>query len=159
MENPTLNIVLHQPEIPSNTGNIARTCLAAGARLHLIKPLGFSIDDRQLRRAGLDYWHEVDVRLWESLEDLFSATAEARERRFFFTTKCRRPCYEAAFKPGDWFFFGRETKGLPESLLAEYADQCVTIPMENGARSLNLSVSAGIAVFEARRQFAAKEAL
>jgi len=155
---PALNIVLHQPEIPSNTGNIARTCLATGSRLHLIKPLGFSIDDRQLKRAGMDYWHEVEVRLWESLEELLAATAPEGERRFFFTTKSRRPYYTANYRPGDWFFFGRETKGLPESLLEDNAGQCVTIPMTNNARSLNLSVAVGVAVFEARRQFAAEEA-
>jgi len=152
---PTLNIVLHQPEIPSNTGNIARTCLATGARLHLIKPLGFTIDDRQLKRAGLDYWHEVDVQLWDNLDTLFAATPAAR--RFFFTTKSRRTYYSATFAPGDWFFFGRETKGLPETLLAENEPRCLTIPMnpsENSVRSLNLAVSVGIAVFEARRQFA-----
>jgi tRNA (cytidine/uridine-2'-O-)-methyltransferase len=159
MSHPPLNIVLHQPEIPANTGNIARTCLATGSRLHLVKPLGFSIDDRQLKRAGLDYWHEVDVRLWDTLEELFAATAEARERRFFFTTKTRRPYHAAHYLPGDWFIFGRETKGLPESLLAEHAAQCVTIPMANNARSLNLSVAVGVALFEARRQFAAEEAL
>ena len=156
-----LNIVLHEPEIPSNTGNIARTCLATAARLHLVKPLGFSIDDRQLKRAGLDYWHEVDVRLWESLDELFAATPETAARRFFFTTKTRRPYYTAQFRPGDWFFFGRETKGLPEGLLAENEERCLTIPMiamANGTRSLNLSVAVGVAVFEARRQFATEQA-
>ncbi|HEX4086870.1 MAG TPA: tRNA (cytidine(34)-2'-O)-methyltransferase [Chthoniobacteraceae bacterium] len=152
MKSPALNVVLHQPEIPANTGNIARTCLATGSTLHLIKPLGFSIDDKQLKRAGLDYWHEVDVRLWESIEELFAATAEARARRFLFTTKCERPYSAAQYRAGDWLFFGRETKGLPESLLAEYAAQCVTIPMCNAARSLNLSVSVGVGVFEACRQ-------
>jgi tRNA (cytidine/uridine-2'-O-)-methyltransferase len=155
-----VNVVLHQPEIPSNTGNIGRTCLATGSRLHLIKPLGFNIDDRQLRRAGLDYWREVDVRVWESMEEVLAATAGGR--RFFFTTKSRRPYFGADFQPGDWLFFGRETKGLPESLLAAHEPDCVTIPMlsrEDGARSLNLSVAVGIAVFEARRQFAVKEAL
>jgi len=159
---PGLNIVLHQPEIPSNAGNIARTCLATGSRLHLVKPLGFSIEDRQLRRAGLDYWHEVEVKLWDSLEQLFEATADQRDRRFFFTTKSRRPYYSAAFQPGDWFFFGRETKGLPEVLLAENESRCLTIPMapvERGTRSLNLSVAVGVAVFEAQRQFAAEQAL
>ena len=155
---PELNVVLHQPEIPSNTGNIARTCLATGARLHLVKPLGFSIDDRQLKRAGMDYWHEVDVRLWESLEELFAASEPEMERRFFFTTKSRRPYFEAEYQAGDWLFFGRETKGLPEPLLAAHEGQCVTIPMTNSARSLNLSVAVGVAVFEARRQFAAKQA-
>ena len=154
MKSPALNVVLHQPEIPANTGNIARTCLATGSTLHLIKPLGFSIDDKQLKRAGLDYWHEVDVRLWESIEELFAATPEARTRRFFFTTKSRRPYYTAQYQPGDWLVFGRETKGLPESLLAEYEPQCVTIPMSNATRSLNLSVSVGVGVFEACRQIA-----
>lgn len=158
-----LNVVLHQPEIPSNTGNIARTCLATGSRLHLIKPLGFSIDDRQLKRAGLDYWHDVDIRLWESLDELFAATAPESPRRFLFTTKTSRPYYSMEYLPGDWFIFGRETKGLPETLLAQNEPQCVTIPMANNARnpsarSLNLSVSVGIALFEARRQFAIKEA-
>jgi len=156
---PVLNIVLHQPEIPSNTGNIARTCLAAGARLHLVKPLGFSIDDRQLKRAGLDYWHEVDLQLWDNLDALFAASPAGR--RFFFTTKSARPYYSAKFTPGDWFFFGRETKGLPETLLAENEPYCLTIPMnpvENSVRSLNLSVAVGVAVFEARRQFTAEEA-
>ena len=156
---PALNIVLHQPEIPSNTGNIARTCLATGARLHLVKPLGFSIDDRQLKRAGLDYWHEVDVQLWESLDALFAATPAGR--RFFFTTKSHRPYYSAKFAPGDWFFFGRETKGLPDTLLAENEPRCLTIPMnpvENSVRSLNLAVSVGVAIFEARRQFDTEQA-
>jgi tRNA (cytidine/uridine-2'-O-)-methyltransferase len=155
---PPLNIVLHQPEIPSNTGNIARTCLATGSRLHLVKPLGFSIDDRQLKRAGLDYWHEVDLHLWESLEELFAATASESPRRFFFTTKTPRPYYTAQFLPGDWFIFGRETKGLPEPLLATNEPHCVTIPMTNATRSLNLSVSVGVAIFEARRQFATEQA-
>jgi len=152
---PALNIVLHQPEIPSNTGNIARTCLATGARLHLVKPLGFSIDDRQLKRAGLDYWHEVDLQLWESLDQLFAATPADHARRFFFTTKTTRPYYSAQFRSGDWFFFGRETKGLPQSLLDENEERCLTIPMPAmGARSLNLAVAVGVAVFEAQRQFA-----
>jgi tRNA (cytidine/uridine-2'-O-)-methyltransferase len=154
-----INVVLHQPEIPSNTGNIARTCLAIGARLHLVGPLGFSIDDRQLKRAGLDYWHEVDVRVWGSLEELFAATEGCAERRFFFTTKTGRAYYSVGFRRGDWFFFGRETKGLPESVLAKYAERCVTIPMAaGGTRSLNLAVSVGVAVFEAQRQFATEEA-
>jgi tRNA (cytidine/uridine-2'-O-)-methyltransferase len=155
---PPLNIVLHQPEIPSNTGNIARTCLATGSRLHLVKPLGFSIDDRQLKRAGLDYWDEVDVQLWDSLDALFAATAADSPRRFLFTTKTHRPYYTVKYLPGDWFIFGRETKGLPEILLAENEPQCVTIPMTNATRSLNLSVSVGVAIFEARRQFAAEQA-
>lgn len=150
----SLHIVLHQPEIPSNTGNIARTCLATGAHLHLVQPLGFSLDDKQLRRAGLDYWQEVRVTTWESLDALFAATESQHERRFFFTTKAKRPYYTVAFQPGDWLFFGRETKGLPEPLLARHEPQCLTIPMTNQTRSLNLSVSAAVAIFEAHRQFA-----
>jgi tRNA (cytidine/uridine-2'-O-)-methyltransferase len=152
-----LNIVLHQPEIPANTGNIARTCLATGASLHLIKPLGFSIDDRQLKRAGLDYWHDVDIHLWDSLDTLFAATPASASRRFRFTTKTDRPYYTVPFQPGDWFIFGRETKGLPESLLTAPGSQCVTIPMAaapSPVRSLNLSVAVAVAIFEARRQFA-----
>ena len=125
-----------------------------GAHLHLVKPLGFSLEDKQLRRAGLDYWHEVQVTTWESLGELFAATEEQRERRFFFTTKTSRPYYSAAFQPGDWFFLGRETKGLPEALLAENEPRCLTIPMTDRTRSLNLSVSAAVAIFEAHRQFA-----
>src|SRR5580700_6328172 len=117
---PDLNIVLHQPEIPANTGNIARTCLATASALHLIKPLGFSIDDRQLKRAGMDYWHEVDVHLWDSLDALFAASPAAR--RFFFTTKRGQLYTHARFQPGDWLFFGRETKGLPETLLEDNAN-------------------------------------
>ena len=152
-----LNIVLVEPEIPANTGNIARSCLATGARLHLVKPLGFSIDDRQLKRAGLDYWREVDVTTWDSLDALFASLGESdgiikKTRAFFLTTKCRRPYYEQHFEPGDWLFFGRETKGLPEPLLAANPERLLTIPMTNKTRSLNLAVSVGIVLFEAMRQ-------
>jgi tRNA (cytidine/uridine-2'-O-)-methyltransferase len=145
------NIVLVEPEIPSNTGNIARTCLATGAHLHLVKPLGFSLDNRQLKRAGLDYWHEVRVTTWESLDALFLSLGNG-PRRFFLTTKCKRPYYEETFQPGDWLFFGRETKGLPEPLLAANREHLLTIPMTNQTRSLNLAVSVGIVLFEAIRQ-------
>lgn len=145
------NIVLVEPEIPANTGSIARTCLAAGAHLHLVKPLGFSLDDRQLKRAGMDYWHEVRVSTWDSLDALL-ASPDLSARRFFLTTKCERAYYEEAFQPGDWFFFGRETKGLPEALLAENRGRLLTIPMARGTRSLNLAVSAGIVLFDALRQ-------
>lgn len=145
------NIVLVEPEIPSNTGNIARTCLATGAHLHLVKPLGFSLDDRQLKRAGLDYWHEVRVTTWDSLNALFLSLG-SNARRFFLTTKCKRPYYEETFQPDDWLFFGRETKGLPEPLLAANREYLLTIPMTNQTRSLNLAVSVGIVLFEAMRQ-------
>jgi tRNA (cytidine/uridine-2'-O-)-methyltransferase len=143
------NLVLVQPEIPPNTGNIARLALAAGCRLHLVKPLGFSLDDRQLRRAGMDYWRDVDVTLWENLEEF---ETKAPSRSLFFSTKSRRPYWEINFNRGDNLIFGRETKGLPESLLAERASDCYTIPMAAGARSLNLATAVGIVLFEGVRQ-------
>ncbi|HEY8902324.1 MAG TPA: tRNA (cytidine(34)-2'-O)-methyltransferase [Chthoniobacterales bacterium] len=145
-----LHVVLIEPEIPPNTGNIARLCLAAGARLHLVEPLGFSIEDRALRRAGMDYWHEVDVRTWPNFATL---QVEAGEARFFyFTTKTRRIYWEAEFRDGDHLVFGRETRGLPESLLAANEPHCLTIPMQPDARSLNLATATGIALYEAKRQ-------
>ncbi len=144
------NVVLIEPEIPPNTGNIGRLCLATRSTLHLIKPLGFSIDDRELKRAGLDYWKELDVRLWNSFADLESAQANDA-RYFFLTTKCERPYFEVAFKPGDFLVFGRETKGLPETLLRERAESLLTIPM-HGTRSLNLATAVAIVLFEAKRQ-------
>lgn len=147
------NIVLVEPEIPANTGNIARSCLATGSRLHLVKPLGFSIDDRSLRRAGLDYWKDVDVTLWNGLDDLFAAQKNAG-RFFFLTTKCERPYFEARFERDDFLVFGRETKGLPENLLSARAGQCLTIPMAGKTRSLNLATAAGIVLFEGMRQLA-----
>ena len=144
------NVVLVEPEIPPNTGNIGRLCLATGSTLHLIKPLGFSIDDRELKRAGLDYWKEVDVRLWDSFEDL-RQTAGLNARFFFLTTKSDRAYYDIVFLPGDFLVFGRETKGLPENLLAAHAEELLTIPMR-GTRSLNLATAVGIVLFEAMRQ-------
>ena len=143
------NLVLVEPEIPPNTGNIARLALAAGCRLHLVKPLGFSLDDRQLRRAGMDYWQEVDVTLWESLDEF---EAKASRRSLLFSTKSRRPYWEVSFYRGDNLIFGRETKGLPESLLAERPNDCYTIPMAAGARSLNLATAVAIVLFEGVRQ-------
>jgi tRNA (cytidine/uridine-2'-O-)-methyltransferase len=144
------NVVLIEPEIPPNTGNIGRLCLATSSTLHLVKPLGFSIDDRELKRAGLDYWKEVDVRLWDSLEDLRRAQ-EPAARLFFLTTKSDRAYYDVRFQPGDFLVFGRETKGLPETLLAANAGQLLTIPML-GTRSLNLATAVAIVLFEAVRQ-------
>ena len=143
------NVVLVEPEIPPNTGNIGRLCLATGATLHLVKPLGFSIEDRALKRAGLDYWKEVDVRLWDSLQQLLAAHDKARF--FFLTTKSDRPYYDIQFDAGDFLVFGRETKGLPEPLLEAHPDQLLTIPMR-GTRSLNLATAVGIVLFEAVRQ-------
>ena len=144
------NIVLVEPEIPPNTGNIGRLCLATQSTLHLIKPLGFSIDDRQLKRAGLDYWDEIDVQLWDSFADLQHARL-SNTRYFFLTTKVQRAYYDVAFLPGDFLVFGCETKGLPENLLAANLDSCITIPM-HGTRSLNLATAVAIVLFEAVRQ-------
>jgi tRNA (cytidine/uridine-2'-O-)-methyltransferase len=144
------NVVLVEPEIPPNTGNIGRLCLATGSTLHLVKPLGFSIDDRTLKRAGLDYWKEVDLHLWDSLEDL-RQSRESDSRFFFLTTKSKRAYYDVHFRAGDFLVFGRETKGLPESLLAAHPDELLTIPMQ-GTRSLNLATAVGIVLFEAVRQ-------
>lgn len=145
------NIVLVEPEIPANTGNIARSCLAVGARLHLVKPLGFSTDDRNLRRAGLDYWKDVDVIFWDSLAD-FLAAQEPSARIFYLTTKATRPYWSERFEPSDFLIFGRETKGLPEPLLTASPERLLTIPMTSKTRSLNLATSVGIVLFEALRQ-------
>ena len=146
------HVVLVEPEIPPNTGNIARLCLAADAHLHLVRPLGFSLDDKYLRRAGMDYWEQVRVTVWESWDALHAAHLAAA-RYFLLTTKTDRPYYDAAFAPGDFLVFGRETRGLPESLLAAAGrERLLTIPMAPGTRSLNLATAAGIVLFEAMRQ-------
>jgi len=144
------NVVLVEPEIPPNTGNIGRLCIATQSTLHLVKPLGFSLDDRQLKRAGLDYWDEVNMRLWNSFDDL--QRAQSRNTRYFFlTTKTKRAYYDVTFTPDDFLVFGRETKGLPETLLSANVDNCITIPM-CGTRSLNLATAVAIVLFEALRQ-------
>ena len=145
------HIVLVEPEIPPNTGSIARLCGATDTVLHLVHPLGFSTDDKHLKRAGLDYWKFVDIRYWDSLDDFLAAQEETR--LYFLTTKTRRSYTEAVFKPGDYLIFGKETKGLPEDLLELYADRCFTLPMPNSnIRSLNLAMTAGIVLYEAMRQ-------
>ncbi|HWY50780.1 MAG TPA: tRNA (cytidine(34)-2'-O)-methyltransferase [Chthoniobacterales bacterium] len=144
------NVVLVEPEIPPNTGNVGRLCLATKSTLHLVKPLGFSLEDRQLKRAGLDYWEDVDVKTWDSLAALIKAK-QSGDRYFFVTTKTKRAYWDVQFRPGDFLIFGRETKGLPESLLTENESRCITIPMA-GTRSLNLATAVGIVVFEAVRQ-------
>lgn len=145
-----LNVVLVAPEIPQNTGNIARTCAATGSRLHLIKPLGFDISESAVRRAGLDYWHLVEVTVYESLDDFF-ARNEVRQMRLF-STKAPRAYTEADYEDGCFLFFGRETKGLPEELLKANEDRAVRIPMLEDIRSLNLSNSVAVAVYEGLRQ-------
>jgi|ERR1051326_4094709 tRNA (cytidine/uridine-2'-O-)-methyltransferase len=144
------NVVLVEPEIPPNTGNVGRLCLATRSTLHLVKPLGFSLDDRQLKRAGLDYWDDVDLKVWDSFDDLMKGKRPG-QRNHLVTTKTKRAYWDVKFRPGDLLVFGRETKGLPESLLAEHAKDCITIPME-GTRSLNLATAVGIVLFEAIRQ-------
>jgi len=146
-----LHVVLVEPEIPPNTGSVGRLCLATGAHLHLVQPLGFSLDDRQLRRAGLDYWQDVQVTLWESFAEL-RAARRAEERFWFFTTKTVRPYWDAEFADGDFLVFGRETKGLPEALLAANSAQTLTIPMKERTRSLNLATAVGIVLYDAVRQ-------
>ena len=153
-DTPLLHVVLYQPDIPQNTGNIGRLCLATRSTLHLVGPLGFEIDDRQLQRAGLDYWKEVDVQIWNSFAQLQAAQA-ADTRWFFLTTKTSRPYYEEVFQPGDFLVFGRETKGLPEPLLEAQRDRLLTIPM-HGTRSLNLATAVAIVLFEAARQVAVR---
>lgn len=145
------HIVLDRPEIPQNAGNIARTCAATGCTLHLVKPLGFEVSDKYLKRAGLDYWHLVRVVIHEDLEAFF-ASCPADARFHLFTTKARRVYTDAELREGDYLLFGRETKGLDEELLVRYPAQCVRIPMREEARSLNLSNSVAIAVYEGLRQ-------
>ena len=145
-----LHIVLVEPEIPQNCGNIARTCAATGCTLHLIRPLGFDISEKAVKRAGLDYWHLVDVRDYENLEDFFRCNDV--QRMWCLSTKAPRSYVEADFQDGDYLFFGKETKGLPEDFLERHRDSCVRIPMRSEARSLNLSNAVAITVFEALRQ-------
>ena len=144
------NIVLVEPEIPQNTGNIARTCAATGCTLHLVRPLGFEISDKYLKRAGLDYWQYVDIKLWDNLQELFAAFPGARF--YYFTTKAERRYSDAHFADGDFLVFGKETRGLPEELLVEHRNECLRIPMMGELRSLNLSNSVAIAVYEGLRQ-------
>lgn len=146
-----LNIVLIEPEIPQNTGNIARTCAATNARLHLVGPMGFKIDDKKLKRAGLDYWHLLDITIYSSLEEFFEKNKEGSF--FYYTTKAKHTYYEVSYPQKVFLVFGKETKGLPESLLVENPDTCVRIPMKKDARSLNLSNSVAVAVYEVLRQW------
>lgn len=145
-----MHIVLYQPEIPQNTGNIARTCAATGSTLHLIKPLGFSLADKYLKRAGLDYWHMMEYHVHENFEELLAQYPNACMH--FLSTKAPKGYTEVAYGENDFLVFGCETRGLPESLLSRVYDRCVRIPMVRGARSLNLSNSVAIVLYEALRQ-------
>ena len=147
-----LNIVLVEPEIPQNCGNIARTCAATGSRLHLIRPLGFDISDRAVKRAGLDYWHLVQVRDYESLDALFAVHPEAKQDLWLATTKAPQDYTQAHFSADCWLFFGKETAGLPETFRMAHYDRCIRLPMRQEARSLNLSNSVAILTYEALRQ-------
>lgn len=145
-----INIVLHEPEIPQNTGNISRTCAATGASLHLIEPLGFEITDARLRRAGLDYWQYLDLHYYKNLEDFYEKNPDGAF--YYFTTKAPRAYTEIEYPDNVYLIFGKETKGLPEPLLEKNLERCVRIPMLENLRSLNLSNSAAIAVYEVLRQ-------
>lgn len=146
----TVNIVLVEPEIPQNTGNIARTCAATGARLHLVGPMGFTVDDKKLKRAGLDYWHYLDITYYENLEEFFQKNEGAF---FYFTTKGRTVYSDVSYPDNCYPLFGKETKGLPEELLIEHPERCVRLPMLGGIRSLNLSNTAAVATYEVLRQW------
>ncbi len=145
-----INIVLHEPEIPQNTGNIARTCAATGCALHIIKPMGFAIDDRKLKRAGLDYWHELDITYYENLDDFFEKNPDADF--YCFSTKAPRCYTEVEYSYPTYIFFGKETKGLPEDFLLANYDRCVRLPMRENIRSLNLSNAVAVGVYEVLRQ-------
>lgn len=145
-----LNIVLVEPEIPQNCGNIARTCAATRSRLHLIKPLGFDISEKAVRRAGLDYWPMVDLHVYENLDDFFARTGA--EDLWLATTKAPRRYDQVQFQDGCYLMFGKETAGLPETFRLAHASRCIRIPMYEGARSLNLSNSVAVLAFEALRQ-------
>lgn len=146
----SLNVALIEPEIPQNTGNIARTCAATGASLHLVKPLGFSIDDRYLKRAGLDYWHLLDIKVYENSDEFFEKNKD--KKMFFATTKADKTYCEVSYPEDCFIVFGKETKGLPEELLERRLEDTIRIPMIEEARSLNLSNSVAIIVYEALRQ-------
>ena len=145
-----INIVLCEPEIPQNTGNIARTCAATGASLHLIRPLGFEIDNAKLKRAGLDYWDKLDITYYDGLDDFFAKHPDAKV--YYFSTKAMHKYSDVDYPDEVWIMFGKETKGLPEELLFANPETCVRIPMRNQLRSLNLSNSVAIAVYEILRQ-------
>lgn len=146
-----LNVVLVEPEIPQNAGNIARTCAVTGTKLHLVRPLGFEVSDKYLKRAGLDYWHLVDICYYDSIEEVMDKFYDGKNF-YFFSTKAKIIHSDAKFKDGDFLVFGKETKGLPEPLLEKHYNECVRLPMMNETRSLNLSNSVCVGVYEALRQ-------
>ncbi|MBQ2273984.1 MAG: tRNA (uridine(34)/cytosine(34)/5-carboxymethylaminomethyluridine(34)-2'-O)-methyltransferase TrmL [Clostridia bacterium] len=147
---PVINIVMVEPEIPQNTGNVARTCAATGARLHLVGPMGFKIDDKKLKRAGLDYWQYLDITYYDNLDEFF---LKNQGQFYYFTTKARNVYSEVEYPDNCYLFFGKETKGLPEELLIKNKENCVRLPMIEKARSLNLSNTVAIATYEVLRQW------
>jgi len=144
-------MVLVNPQIPNNTGAIGRLCVNCGATLHLVKPLGFDISEKAVRRAGLDYWDKLDLKIWENIEELM-ASQNQDATNYFATTKTDKPYFEQNFKENDYLFFGSETSGLPEELLKSNSETCMTIPMTKDGRSLNLAISTGIILYDAIRQ-------
>lgn len=145
-----MNIVLYQPEIPANTGNIGRTCVAAGARLHLIEPLGFHLDEKSVKRAGMDYWQHLDLKRYINYQEFCQKNSEARI--WFASTKAKTVYSDVSYGPGDYIMFGRESSGIPEEILVENQEHCIRIPMLDDIRSLNLSNSVAIVLYEALRQ-------
>ncbi len=146
------HIVLVHPQIPPNTGTIGRLCVNTAAKLHIVKPIGFDLSQKALRRAGLDYWKRLDPTVWESLDAFLEVHGKERERFFFATTKSERPYFDVSFQKGDYLFFGSETEGLPPGVMALNPQHKITIPMAPKGRSLNLSVAVGIILYEAIRQ-------
>lgn len=153
MKYPKTNfrVVLIEPEIPNNTGNIGRTCVGSFCELHVVEPLGFEISDKQLRRAGLDYWSHLEFFQHKSWQEWWKLV-ENPERVFFFSTKVNKTIYEHQFQQGDWLVFGKETKGLDAEIIAKYSNQSLTIPMQGPVRSLNLATAVAIVTFEGIRQ-------
>ena len=145
-----MNIVLHEPEIPANTGNIGRTCVATGTSLHLIKPLGFSLDEKHLRRAGMDYWRDLDLHVYENFQDFLDKNPGAKI--YMATTKAHQNYSDVSYEPDCFLMFGKESAGIPEEILVDYEDTCVRIPMKENIRSLNLSNSVAVLLYEALRQ-------
>lgn len=145
-----MHVVLLEPEIPANTGNIGRTCVSTGAQLHLIKPLGFSLEEKEIRRAGLDYWKDLNVSVYEDYADFLEKNPEARV--WYATTKARQCYTDAEFADGDYLMFGKESLGIPEEILVQYPERCIRIPMVKDNRSLNLSNSVAVVLYEALRQ-------
>lgn len=155
MPNPNFNIVLVNPQIPNNTGNIGRLCVGSLSRLHLVKPLGFEITDSRVKRAGLDYWGDLDLNYHDSFKELL-VTIPDISRVFFFTTRAEKVYYDVDFKEGDWLVFGRESDGLPQEIVDTYLDQCIKIPFPGSVRSFNLGNAVAMALGEGLRQLNSK---